>query len=135
MSSPVTTLLASAGLPADNLLTKREMLPEPLQLLHRRTLLALGQVGEPPTRDQLQEWASELRIDLDASLHQLAQAELVFLDPAGREITGGVPFAPPLPRTGSPSTTARPCSRTVPSTPWAWRRCSAAMSTSSPATR
>lgn len=42
MSSPVTTLLASAGLPADNLLTKREMLPEPLQLLHRRTLLALG---------------------------------------------------------------------------------------------
>jgi len=35
----------------------------------------------------------DLNIDLDASLHQLAEAELVFLDPAGREITGGVPFA------------------------------------------
>lgn len=93
MSSPVTTLLETAGLPADNLLTKREALPEPLQLLHRRTLLALALVGQPPTRDQLQEWADDLHIDLDASLHQLAQAELVFLDPAGREITGGVPFA------------------------------------------
>ncbi len=93
MSSPVTTLLETAGLPADNLMTKREMLPEPLQLLHRRTLLALGQVGEPPAREELQEWADDLHIDLDASLHQLAEAELVFLDPAGREITGGVPFA------------------------------------------
>ncbi len=93
MSSSVTTLLETAGLPADKLLAKREALPEPLQLLHGRTLLALGETGGPPTREELQEWASEFRIDLDASLHQLAEAELVFLDPAEREITGGVPFA------------------------------------------
>lgn len=92
MSSPLTTLLETAGLPADNLLTKREALPEPLQLLHRRTLLSLGDVGEPPTRAEPQKWASELEIDLNASLHTLAEAELVFLDPTGREITGGVPF-------------------------------------------
>lgn len=93
MSSPVTTLLETAGLPADNLLARRDTLPEPLRLLHRRTLLALGEVGEPPTREQLQDWADDLSIDLDTSLHQLAQAELVFLDSAGRDITGGVPFA------------------------------------------
>lgn len=93
MSSPVTTLLETAGLPADNLLTRRDTLPEPLRLLHRRTLLALGEVGEPPTREQLQDWADDLSLDLDASLHQLAEAELVFLDVTRHVITGGVPFA------------------------------------------
>ena len=93
MSSQVKTLMEATGLPADNLLTKRKSLPEPVQLLHRRTLLALGQFGEPPTRGQLQAWTKELQLDLDASLHQLAEAELVFLDPAGREITSRVPFA------------------------------------------
>lgn len=63
-------------------------------MLHRQTLLALGQTGKPPTRDQLETLATELHIDLDASLRHLDEAELLFLDPAGREITGGVPFAP-----------------------------------------
>lgn len=93
MGSPVTALLETAGLPADNLLTRRDMLPEPLRLLHRRTLLALGEVGAPPTREELQDWADDLDLDLDASLHRLAEAELVFLDPAGCVVTGGVPFA------------------------------------------
>ncbi len=74
MSSPVTTLLESAGLLADNLMTTRKSLPEPVRLLHRRTLLALRQVGEPPAREELQDWADDLHIDLDASLHQLAEA-------------------------------------------------------------
>lgn len=94
MSSPVSALLEATGLPADKLLTQRNTLPEPLQLLHRRTLLALGQSGKPPTRDQLETWATELHLDLDAALRHMAESELVFLDPAGRKITGGVPFAP-----------------------------------------
>lgn len=93
MSSQARALLAATGFPANNLLTQRRSLPEPLQLLHRRTLLTLGQTGKPPTRDQLQSWATELQIGLDAALRHLTEAELVFLDPAGREITGGVPFA------------------------------------------
>ncbi|GAB3662693.1 hypothetical protein GCM10027596_24710 [Nocardioides korecus] len=93
MTSPVKTLMEAAGLPADNLLIQRASLPESLQMLHRQTLLALGQSGKPPTRHQLETWARELHIDLDASLRHLADTELVFLDPAGREITGGVPFA------------------------------------------
>lgn len=94
MSSPVSALLEATGLPADKLLTQRNSLPEPLQLLHRRTLLALGQSGKPPTRAQLETWATELHLDLDAALRHMAESELVFLDSAGREITGGVPFAP-----------------------------------------
>lgn len=64
MSSPVSALLEATGLPADKLLTQRNSLPEPLQLLHRRTLLTLGQSGKPPTRDQLETWATELHLDL-----------------------------------------------------------------------
>ncbi len=94
MNSPAKTLMEAAGLPANKLLAQRKSLPEALQLLHQRTLLALGHTGKPPTRDQLETWASELHIDLDASLPHLIEAELVFLDPAGQEITGGVPFAP-----------------------------------------
>ena len=94
MSSQVKARMETTGLLADKLRTQRKSLPEALQLLHRRTLLNLGQSGKPPTRDQLETWATELHIDLDASLRHLAEAELVFLDPAGREITGGVPFAP-----------------------------------------
>ncbi|GGO85469.1 hypothetical protein GCM10011584_05510 [Nocardioides phosphati] len=90
----MSALLEATGLPADKLLTQRNSLPEPLQLLHRRTLLALGQSGKPPTRAQLETWAIELHLDLDAALRHMAESELVFLDPAGREITGGVPFAP-----------------------------------------
>lgn len=94
MSSPVSALLEATGLPADKLLTQRNSLPESLQLLHRRALLALGQSGKPPTRDQLEAWATELDLDLDAALRHMAESELVFLDTAGRGITGGVPFAP-----------------------------------------
>ena len=129
-------LITASGLRAGSLLTKRASLPEPVQRRHRRTLLTVGQSGKPPTHDQLLTWVKDFQInDLDASLQQLAEAELVFPDPAGRKITGGVPFAPPLLRTGSGSSTARLCSRTVPWTPWASRQCSAATSTSSPSMR
>lgn len=93
MSSQVKALMETTGLPADRLLTRRNSLPGSLQLLHQRTLLALGQSGKPPARGQLETWATELHLDLDAALRQLAEAELVFLDAAGRVITGGVPFA------------------------------------------
>lgn len=87
MSPSVRALLETTGLPADRLMTRRNSLPEPLQLIHRRTLLALGQSGKPPTRVQLETWATELHLDLDAALRHLAESELVFLDPAEREIT------------------------------------------------
>ncbi|SDY92874.1 Alkylmercury lyase [Modestobacter sp. DSM 44400] len=64
-----------------------------MQLLHRRTLLAFGQSGKPPTHDQLQNWAKELHLALDTSLQQLTEAELLFLDHSGRKVSGGVPFA------------------------------------------
>jgi hypothetical protein len=59
MTSPVKTLMEAAGLPADNLLTQRDSLPESLQMLHRQTLLALGQSGNPPTRHQLEVSSGE----------------------------------------------------------------------------
>lgn len=37
--------MEATGLPVDKLLTQRKSLREALQLLHRRTLLALGQTG------------------------------------------------------------------------------------------
>ena len=89
MSSQLKTLIEATGLPADKLLTQRQSLPEPVQRLHQRTLLTLGRSGEPPPRGQLQAWTNELQLDLDTSLQQLAAAELLFLDPSGRQITGG----------------------------------------------
>ncbi|CCH74732.1 hypothetical protein BN11_4740005 [Nostocoides australiense Ben110] len=50
MSSPVSALLEASGIPADKLLTQRNSLPEPLQLLHRRTMLALAQREATDTR-------------------------------------------------------------------------------------
>jgi len=85
--------METAGLPTDNLLITRTSLPEPVQQLHRRTLHTLAQTGTPPTRGELEAWGHDLRLNLDAALHQLAEAELMFVDPSGREITGGVPFA------------------------------------------
>jgi hypothetical protein len=93
MSSHAKTFMETAGLPTDNLLSRRASLPEPVQQLHRRTLHTLAQTGTPPTRGELEAWANNLRLTLDVALRQLAEAELVFMDPSGREITGGVPFA------------------------------------------
>jgi len=93
MSSQVKASMETAGLPTDNLLITRTSLPEPVQQLHRRTLHTLAQTGTPPTRGELEARAHDLRLNLDAALHQLAEAELMFVDPSGREITGGVPFA------------------------------------------
>lgn len=93
MTSPGKTLMEAAGLPRDNLLSQRDALPESLQMLHRQTLLALGQSGKTPTRHRLKTWARELHVHLDAYLRHLADTGLVVLDPAGRDITGGVPFA------------------------------------------
>ncbi len=93
MTTDVPTRLAQAGLPAGDLLSRRNTLPPPLQVLHRRVLLALAQTGQPPTGTELGAWAGELDLALDPALGALAAAELVFLDSTGGRITGGVPFA------------------------------------------
>jgi hypothetical protein len=91
--SSLKTSMEAAGLPTDNLLSRRASLPDPVQQLHGRTLHTLARTGTPPTRGELNDWATDLGLDLDAALRQLAEAELVFVDPSGREVTGGVPFA------------------------------------------
>lgn len=80
MISHVKTSMETAGLPTDNLLSRRASLPDPVQQLHRRTLHILAQTGTPTTRGELEAWANDLRLSLDAALRQLAEAELVFVE-------------------------------------------------------
>lgn len=82
-----------AGLPADNLLSRRAALPGPVQHLHRHILEGIATAGTPPTRAQLTGWAGELGIVLSPALRALADAELVFTDTEATTVTGGVPFA------------------------------------------
>lgn len=82
-----------AGLPADDLLSRRAALPGPVQQLHRHILEGIATTGTPPTRAQLTGWAGELGIELSPALRALADAELVFTDTQGTTVTGGVPFA------------------------------------------
>ncbi len=93
MTTDVPTRLALAGLPAGDLLSRRNALPAPLRVLHRRGLLTLARTGQPPTVIELGAWAGELHLDLDTALGALAASELVFLDSTGHRVTGGVPFA------------------------------------------
>ena len=50
MATDLPTPLEQAGLPLGHLLSKRDALPVPLQVLHRRVLLTLARTGQPPTR-------------------------------------------------------------------------------------
>jgi len=94
MSTQVPTVLEKVDLPAGELRRRRDALPAPVQTFYRRVLGAFAQAGSPPAPNELTVWASELDLDLPAALRALADAELVFLDPAGLITTGGVPFAP-----------------------------------------
>ena len=85
--------LNAAGLPADNLLSRRAALPGSVQQLHRHILEAIATTGIPPTSAQLTGWAGELGISLSPALRALADAELVFTDTERTAVTGGVPFA------------------------------------------
>jgi hypothetical protein len=82
-----------AGLPADNLLSRRAALPGPVQHLHRHILEGIATAGTPPTRAQLTGWAGELGIELSPALRALTDAELIFTDTRRTTVTGGVPFA------------------------------------------
>lgn len=93
MTMNVAGLLDQAGLPAGNLLDRRNALSAPLQKLHRRALQAIALTGRPPMSDELVAWAQESHLDLTVALGALAETELVFVDPSGHHITGGVPFA------------------------------------------
>lgn len=85
--------LHSAGLPADNLLRRRDALPGPVQQLHHYILEVIATTGTPPTSAQLTSWATELGTELTSALHALADAELLFTDADATAVTGGVPFA------------------------------------------
>lgn len=99
MSSRIATPPTTAGLPADNLLPKREKLPE-LGCASGHPL-ALRAVEESPLRQELKEWAG-LHPYLDASRTHIAEAEPV-LDLAGHQIHGRSPVhGGPLPRTPGP---------------------------------
>lgn len=82
-----------AGLPADNLLSRRAALPGPVQQLHRHILEGIATTGTPPTRLQLTGWADELSIELSPALRALTDTELIFTDTERTAVTGGVPFA------------------------------------------
>ena len=97
----IATRLAAAGLPADNLTTRRALLPVALQDLHARILTAIATTGQPPTPEQVEDWADQLDLDAAPALRTLADAELIFLGSSASTargtnvpaVTGGVPFA------------------------------------------
>ncbi len=85
--------MREAGLPADNLVSRRAALPEPVQELHRWALRTVADTGQPPADADLEERAHALGLDLHAALAALAGAELLFVDQARGRVLGGVPFA------------------------------------------
>lgn len=89
----VQTLTSQAGLPTTDLTARRSALPPDVQDLHRRVLLCFAATGNAPSAGKLTDWATELGVELAPALSALAAAELVFLDPSGQQVTGGVPFA------------------------------------------
>ncbi len=93
MTVDVQTLTSQAGLPTTDLTARRSALPPDVQDLHRRVLLCFAATGNAPSAGKLTDWATELGVELAPALSALAAAELVFLDPSGQQVTGGVPFA------------------------------------------
>lgn len=89
--------MAAAGLPADNLTTRKAALPAPTRDLHARIIAAIAATGDSPDAAQVQAWAQALGVDAATALAALAGAELIFTDsPADGstpKVTGGVPFA------------------------------------------
>jgi hypothetical protein len=89
----IAARLECAGLPADNLLSRRGALAGPLQQLHRRILESIAASGTPPTSADLTGWAGELGVELSPALRAIDGAELVFTNADATAVTGGVPFA------------------------------------------
>lgn len=91
--------IAAAGLPAEDLTSRRAHLPVPIQELHQRILSAIATAGQAPASAEVQQWAHELGVEAGSALGALAEAELVFLAAPGSgegsvpAVTGGVPFA------------------------------------------
>lgn len=88
MTTDVPTRLEQAGLPAGDLLSRRNALPAPLQALHRRVLLTLAQTGQPPTDDEPSTWAGELHLELDTAL-AISRAGQWSWQPAGAGVFVG----------------------------------------------
>ncbi len=97
MTVDVQTLMSQAGLPTGlprtALTARRAALPPDVQDLHRRVLLCFAATSHAPSAGELTDWATELGVELAPALSALAAAELLFLDPSGQQVTGGVPFA------------------------------------------
>lgn len=89
----LATVLARAGLPADNLLGRQAALPAPLRDLHRQVLAGFAATGAPPAPAELAGWANAHGVDLRHALRKLGDTELVFTDPDATAVTGAVPFA------------------------------------------
>ncbi|GAA0469377.1 hypothetical protein Aca07nite_27960 [Actinoplanes capillaceus] len=89
----LATVLARAGLPADNLLARQAALPAPLRDLHRLVLAGFAATGAPPAPADLDAWASVHGVDLRHALRELGDTELVFTDADATAVTGAVPFA------------------------------------------
>jgi hypothetical protein len=85
--------MSEAGLPADNLVSRRAALPGPVQELHRWALQTVADTGQPPVDGDVEERARALGLDLHDALAALAGAELLFVDQARGRVLGGVPFA------------------------------------------
>ncbi len=90
--SDVEQRMREAGLPPDNLVSRRAALPGPVQELHRWALQTLADTGQPPADTDLEERAHALGLDLHDALAALAAAELLFVDQALGRVLGGVPF-------------------------------------------
>ena len=93
MTVDIEDFMLQVGLPADNLATRQAAMTPGVRALHRRVLGQFADSGGPPSADQLTGWAAELDLELKPALAQLAGDELVFLDPTGDRVVGGVPFA------------------------------------------
>lgn len=89
----LATVLARAGLPADNLLARRAVLPAHLRDLHQLVLAGFAATGAPPAAAELAAWARAHGVDLRHALRELGDTELVFTDPGATAVTGAVPFA------------------------------------------
>jgi hypothetical protein len=60
--------MSEAGLPADNLVSRRATLPGPVQELHRWALQTVADTGQPPADGDLEERARALGLDLHDAL-------------------------------------------------------------------
>ncbi|MDN5751348.1 MAG: alkylmercury lyase family protein [Pseudonocardia sp.] len=85
----LATVLARAGLPADNLPARRSVLPS-LRDLHRLVLASFAATGGPPVAADLTAWPRAHGVDLRQALRELGDTVLVFTDLCATAGTGAV---------------------------------------------